>query len=225
MKKIMLITGSSSGIGYECADKFKEQYEIIGVSKTPGPYVTEVGDLKDDTFRQILVSKYQPDVFINNAGIGGSSNYSSVLNTNATAAVDLLLLFHSKMKAGSDIINISSFSGWQQGNQKGAEHIAYSASKHALSFVSQSLAFKKHTQIRVMTLEPENVVSKIHGGPKNKEHPFTKLPSQHEYDEFDGTQQLPIPTRYIADTIEWMLMQPRWMNIQTMRITNNYIQK
>jgi len=220
MKKTMLITGSSSGIGYECADKFKDHYEIIGVSKTPGPYVTEVGDLKDSSFRQLLVVKYQPDVFINNAGIGGSSNYSLVLDTNATAAIDLLLLFHSKMKAGSDIINISSYSGWQQGNQKGAGHIAYSATKHALSFASQSLAFKKHTQIRVMTLEPENIVSKIHG-----QHPFTKMPSQSEYDQFDGNQQLPMPTRYIADTIEWMLMQPRWLNIQTLRITNNYIQK
>jgi NADP-dependent 3-hydroxy acid dehydrogenase YdfG len=220
MKKTMLITGSSSGIGYECADKFKDQYEIIGVSKTPGLYVTEVGNLKDDEFRKFLVDKYQPDVFINNAGIGGSSNYSSVLDTNATAAIDLLLSFHSKMKSGSDIINISSYSGWKQGNGIGHGHIAYSATKHALSFASQSLAFKKHTQIRVMTLEPENVVSKIHG-----QHPFSKLPFQYEYDQFNGIQQLPMPTRYIADTIEWMLMQPRWVNIQTIRITNNYIQK
>ena len=56
MKKTMLITGSSSGIGYECADKFKDQYQIIGVSKTPGPYVIELGDLKlkvfgDETFK------------------------------------------------------------------------------------------------------------------------------------------------------------------------------
>lgn len=221
MKKTMLITGSSSGIGYECADKFKDQYEIVGVSKTPGPYVTEVGDLRDSLFRRLLVDKYQPDVFINNAGIGGSSDYSSVLDTNATAAIDLLLSFHSKMKAGSDIINISSWSGWRQGNnQMDSGHIAYSAAKHALSFASQSLAFKKHTQVRVMTLEPENIVSKIHG-----RHPFTKLPSQSEYDQFDGNQQLPMPTRYIADTIEWMMMQPRWLNIQTLRITNNYIQK
>ena len=95
MKKTMLITGSSSGIGYECADKFKDQYQIIGVSKTPGPYVIELGDLKDDAFRRTLVSKYQPDVFINNAGISGSSNYSLVMDTNATAAIDLLLLFHN----------------------------------------------------------------------------------------------------------------------------------
>lgn len=219
MKKTMLITGSSSGIGYECADKFKDQYQIIGVSKTPGPYVIELGDLKDDAFRRTLVSKYQPDVFINNAGIGGSSNYSSVMDTNATAAIDLLLSFHSRMKAGSDIINVSSFSGWQQGHRSSSGHIAYSAAKHALSFASQSLAFKKHTQIRVMTLEPEAVVSKIHG----QQHQFSTLPNQCEYDQFDGSQQLPMSTRYIADTIEWMLMQPRWLNIQTIRITNNYI--
>lgn len=216
MKPIMLITGSGRGIGYECADKFKEHYEIVGVSKTAGLYVTEVGDLKNSAFRQEIIDKYTPHVFINNAGIGGCGDYASVIETNATAAIDLLIKFHAKMAANSDIVNISSFAGWKQGSQMGEGQIAYAATKHALSFASQSLAFKKHRQIRVMTLEPEAVVSNIRGG-------FPKLPAQCEYDNFNGTQKVPIPTRYIADTIEWMLVQPRWLNIQTMRITNNYI--
>ena len=87
----MLITGSSSGIGYECADKFKDQYEIVGVSKTPGPYVTEVGDLRDSLFRRLLVDKYQPDVFINNAASGDNGNETggaiALLNALTTSAV------------------------------------------------------------------------------------------------------------------------------------------
>jgi NAD(P)-dependent dehydrogenase (short-subunit alcohol dehydrogenase family) len=219
LMKTMLITGTSRGIGFGCAKRFSNEYNIVGISRTPGEFVTEVGDLTDNDFRLSILEKYNPDIFINNAGIGGdlnSESVTSIIQTNSVASIDLLINFFKKMKSGSDIVNISSISGWLQGRQPwGLGQIAYSCSKHALSAASNALSAKQ-TQVRVMTLEPENIVTSIH-----KNH-LSNLIDQHIYDNFDGTQRAPMTVNYIVDVIEWMISQPRWVNVHTIRLNNNY---
>jgi NAD(P)-dependent dehydrogenase (short-subunit alcohol dehydrogenase family) len=226
MNKTMLITGTSRGIGLACADKFSSSYKIIGVARTQGKYVTEVGDITDKEFRDSLLSKYAPDVFINNAGTGswtGKCDITQMLNLNTTAAIDLLLGFWRKMSPGTDIINVSSYSGWRQGwPDTDIDYVAYSSSKHALSAASQHLSFKKTKQVRVMTLEPQQVITSLHTNKRGILMPAATTPPQENYDNFDGKQQAPMKPEYVADTIEWMLQQPRWVNVQTLRITNNY---
>ena len=43
----MLITGSSRGVGLACAQHFNDSYSIVGVARTPGEFVTELGDITD----------------------------------------------------------------------------------------------------------------------------------------------------------------------------------
>ena len=217
LMKTMLITGTSRGIGFGCAKRFSNEYNIVGISRTPGEFVTDVGDLTDNDFRQSIIEKYNPDIFINNAGVGGSS-VKSILNTNSVASIDLLINFFKKMKPGSDIVNISSISGWQQGNAGWSlPLIIYSASKHALSAASQMLAAKQE-QIRVMTLEPQIIETRM----TNRDY-LTNPVDQSVYDNFDGTQKAPMKVEYIADVIEWMISQPRWVNVHTIRLNNSYM--
>jgi NAD(P)-dependent dehydrogenase (short-subunit alcohol dehydrogenase family) len=216
--KTMLITGTSRGIGFGCAKRFSNEYDIIGIARTPGEFVTDVGDLTDQHFRQTILEKYNPDVFINNAGIGSGEYVTKIIQTNSLAAIDLLINFYRKMKPGSDVINISSMSGWSQGSQRwDVEQIAYSSSKHAVSAASQHLAMKRE-QIRVMTLEPENIITNI-----RRHKNYSPVPAdQSIYDNFDGRQQAPMTVDYIVDVIEWMIAQPRWVNIHTLRLNNSY---
>jgi NAD(P)-dependent dehydrogenase (short-subunit alcohol dehydrogenase family) len=214
----MLITGTSRGIGFGCAKRFSNEYDIIGIARTPGEFVTDVGDISDGDFRQTILEKYNPDVFINNAGIGSGESVTKIIQTNSLAAIDLLINFYKKMKSGSDIVNISSISGWLQGRQPwDLGQIVYSSSKHAVSAASQHLAMKRE-QIRVMTLEPENIITNI-GRNKN----YQPVPVDKSiYDNFDGRQRAPMTVDYIVDVIEWMITQPRWVNVHTLRLNNSY---
>ena len=214
----MLITGTSRGIGFGCAKKFSTEYHIIGIARNPGEFVTDVGDITNRDFRRSILEKYNPDIFINNAGIGSSDSVVNIMQTNTVATIDLLINFFKKMKPGSDIINISSISGWLQGRQPwDLGQVAYSSSKHAFSAASQHLAMKRE-QIRVMTLEPENIITNI-GRTKD----YQPVPvNQDIYDNFDGTRKAPMTVDYIADVIGWMIDQPRWVNVHTLRLNNSY---
>jgi len=104
MKKLVLLTGGSKGIGLAIADNLKENYNVVTVSR--GSTSTEQGDLLDPTFRNYLVEKYTPDIFINNA----ASLYKDpqrMLEMNGLVPVDLLLKFYEKMDNGI-IINMGS---------------------------------------------------------------------------------------------------------------------
>jgi NAD(P)-dependent dehydrogenase (short-subunit alcohol dehydrogenase family) len=218
--KTMLITGTSRGIGFGCAKRFSNIYNIVGISRTPGEFVTDVGDITDNDFRSHILEKYDPDIFINNAGINLHNSVNDIFQTNAVAAIDLLINFFKKMKSGSDILNISSMSGWAQSNPHplwSTEYITYSASKHAISTASQHLAGKQE-QIRVMTLEPQMIDTKF----VNEKFIDNNPVNQSIYDNFDGTQKALMTVDYIVDVIEWMLSQPRWVNVHTLRLNNSY---
>ena len=87
MAKKMLITGASSGIGKSIADKFENsEYDIITVARTGD--MTENGDLMDAEFRQYLIDKYNPYIFVNNAG-AFMSDITQTMTLNVVAAMHL----------------------------------------------------------------------------------------------------------------------------------------
>jgi len=206
---VMLITGASKGIGRAFAEHFKDKYEIVTVARTGD--VIEKGDITDSKFRQHLVEKYTPTVFVNNAGIKTYA-FNSTFETNVMAAGDLLSNFYRKMPKG-DIINISSFSA----NAKGWDSISdfkiwYNASKRALSEMSDYLSVAKHRPVRVTAIEPNNVNTSFN---KSKIHKI-------DYSKSGLDIYTPMPPSYIAEVADWILKQPPYVVISNIKIDNFY---
>jgi len=215
-KPIMLITGTSRGIGLACAKHFKDLYEIVGVSRTPGEFVTEVGDINDTEFRNMLVNKYTPQVFINNAGVNGSVKVDELLNTNVESAGFLLVKFYTKMTAGY-IINISSWSANTSGGPKsGIGELCYKASKLFIKNLSNNLSNYRTKPVFITSLEPQIVYTTMMSADADSK-PMTDI-----YENYDFKSYMPMSAEYIAETIQWIITQPPWVSIKSLEISNAY---
>lgn len=203
-KPIMLITGTSRGIGLACAEYFQDRYEIVGIARTPGKFVTEQGSVSDPLFRKYIIEKYTPDVFINNAGIG-SNNLNEMMRVNAEASTDFMISFYKKMKTGN-IINISS---WLASVLRtdvwfiGFEEIVYASTKKLMKEISKGLS-NTQRQAKVTSVEPQYVdTDMVRNIPKS----IPKL----------------IEPEDIAKTIDWIIQQPAWLNVDSICISNRAI--
>ncbi|MEJ0054949.1 MAG: oxidoreductase [Bacteroidota bacterium] len=180
MKKVVLITGASAGMGKETA-KFlaKNEYVVFGAARR----VDKMNDLQqygvrllsmdvtDDAsmvagINEIMRSEGRIDVLINNAGFGSYGAVEDVsitdakyqLNVNlfgAARLIQLVLPFMRQQKSGK-IVNISSIGG------KIATPLGgwYHASKFALEGLSDTLRNEvKSFGIDVILIEPGGVKS------------------------------------------------------------------
>ena len=205
-KPIMLITGVSRGVGLACAEYFSDKYEIVGVSRTNGPYVTEIGSVTDLIFRKRLIFKYTPTVFINNAGVGGDTPYYRIIQTNAEAAGDLMLGFADKMETGN-IINISSWLATISlnvyGSTGGYGELTYQATKKLLTSMSKELVTRRTGKVKITCIEPQAIDTDMTKEFLN-DHLFIK----------------PMSPTYIAETIDWIINQPPWVNVDSICLSN-----
>ena len=198
-KPIMLITGTSRGIGLACAEYFQDRYEIVGISRTSGKFVTEQGSVSDPLFRKHIIEKYTPDVFINNAGIGGS-DVSEIIRVNAEASTDFMVGFYKKMKNGH-IINMSSYLATVSGVKlPGISDIVYASTKKLIKELSKEFSHMRY-KIKVTSIEPGWVDTAM---VTFASKPFNKI----------------IEPKYIAETIDWIIHQPSWVNIDSICISN-----
>ena len=197
---VMLITGTSRGIGFACAEYFSSRYTIVGISRSAGAYVTEIGSITDLEFRKYLIDKYTPDVFINNAGVGGNVPYHKIIQTNAEAAGDLLLGFANKMNKGH-IINMSSWLATISVHNPhgGYGELSYQVAKKLLSNMSKELISKKNGCVKITSIEPQRVDT---GMIKNLGN------------------IIPMSPTYIAETIDWIINQPQWVNVDSICLSN-----
>ena len=159
MSKNIIITGTSSGIGFELVKIFaQEKNRVLALSrdnsKLRGLNLDGVDAIDFDInnpdekkLTKFLGSFQEIDVLINNAGYLVNKPFeettlSDFKNTYLTNVFSVAMLIKSTighMREGSNVVNISSIGG-VQGSVKFPGLSAYSSSKGALNILTEMLA-------------------------------------------------------------------------------------
>jgi NAD(P)-dependent dehydrogenase (short-subunit alcohol dehydrogenase family) len=213
--KLALITGGTRGIGKAVADILRKDHTVITVARSSE--ADETGDLSDSTFRNYLVEKYTPDIFVNNAALL-SYNFEQMMQTNGMAAVDLLFKFYNKMSNGT-IINVSSISAEKNFLAREPQiRIAYATAKKYLKEVSLSLAYSKNKPIKVMCISPAATDTDMIKPISNN-----YVPIEEDYTNYNYYTSLCVTRPHeVANIIKWMIDQPEWLVIPELVIDNHY---
>lgn len=158
----IVVSGASQGIGYETALLFsKNGHQVLAIARNNDKLrslqeqnslikVLAI-DLLDDSLRERVEGEIQEwgkvDILINNAGQlinkpfmeTTKEDFSDQYHSNVISAVTLIKALNERMSEGAHIVNITSMGG-VQGSSKFPGLSAYSASKGALSILSECLA-------------------------------------------------------------------------------------
>ena len=160
MSKNVIITGTSSGIGFELVKLFSEKnHNVLAISRNNNALrtlnlagvmpidldLTESEDYK--SLDKYLSSFKNIDILINNAGYlinkpfeeTTLKDFQEVYSTNVFSVAMLTKKIIGFMSESSNVVNISSIGG-VQGSMKFAGLSAYSSSKAALNILTEMLA-------------------------------------------------------------------------------------
>ncbi|KPI95964.1 3-oxoacyl-[acyl-carrier-protein] reductase FabG [Papilio xuthus] len=195
--KVVIVTGSSSGIGAAAAIEFTKEgasVVIVGRNETKlknisedceklgkKPLVLKV-DVSNEVEAKSLIDKTiehfgKLDILVNNAGIGSSfdivndgfmQNFDDLMNVNLRAAVYLThLAIPHLIQTKGNIINISSVAGTTV-NAASYGLVSYCTSKSALNHFSRCVAQRLASSgIRVNVISPRPVRTDIMENSKN----------------------------------------------------------
>ena len=204
-KKVAIVTGGGSGLGFAIAQKFVENdiitiiagrnienlntaKEKLGTLCHATPF--DVSDLAAiPAFVQKVLQQFgQIDILVNNAGINMKKDFTevtdeefqSVLTTNVTAVFSMSreVVRHMLEKKSGCIINISSMAA-QYGLPK---VIAYSASKTAIDGMTRAMAVELSPNgVRVNAIAPGFIYSEmtekaLNDDPERKARVFRRTP-------------------------------------------------
>ncbi len=167
MKKVIVITGTASGIGKAVAQRYVENdFEVFGIDKNPSSIEglhEFIGDVKSEKEREMFVeyilSEVQSvDIIVHNAmeyhsGILDQldlDGFRSALEVGVVTPYHLISLLKDKMSNPSSMINIVSTRAFQ--TQKNNE--AYASAKGALNSLTIALANSLGPKVRVNAIAP-----------------------------------------------------------------------
>lgn len=214
MKKLALITGGTKGIGAAIAENLKDKYDVITVGRSASATVS--GDLRNKFFREYLLEKYDPYIFINNAA---SLYYDpfKMLEINGTVPVELLLKFHEKMQEGI-IINISSQSAERHVRPKeDLTKSLYALGKKYLKDVSLGLNYSKNKPIKVMCLSPAATHTEM------IEKLSDVVPTEEDYTNYDWNESMAwTKPSEVADIVRYLIELPPHIVIPEVVLDNHY---
>jgi NAD(P)-dependent dehydrogenase (short-subunit alcohol dehydrogenase family) len=182
MKKVVLITGGSSGIGKSVGEYLLEKgFIVYGTSRNPATIINhpfklialDVNSAESikNAIDEIIVAEGKLDILINNAGMGitgpieetPTNEMRKVFDTNFFGAIDVMkavLPEMRKQKSGL-IINVTSIAGYMGLPFRGI----YSATKGALELVTEAIRMEvKSFGIEVTNVAPGDFATNIASG-------------------------------------------------------------
>ena len=182
-KRVVLVTGASSGIGYACAELLAARgYRVYGASRRPvaSPLVEPISmDVRDDASvhdaaAQIIAREGRIDIVVNNAGIAiaGAVEDTSIeeareqfdVNFFGVMRVCRAVLPALREQRTGYIVNIGSIGGLVAIPFQGL----YSASKFALEGLSESLRLEvSRFGVHVVLIEPGDHRTGLTGNRRN----------------------------------------------------------
>ncbi|MGB5981457.1 MAG: SDR family oxidoreductase [Nonlabens sp.] len=196
MKKVVLVTGASSGIGKSIAHFLQDNsYTVYGTSRNPTRYSDLPFELIElDVQNQqsinaaveyIIKEENQLDVLINNAGVGITGpmeetpidQVENAMNTNFYGPLRVLqaVLPQMRKQKSGRVINITSIAGYMGLPYRGI----YSASKGALEIATEAYRMEcAHLNIHFSNVAPGDFATNIAAGrfhaPVNKEGDYAE---------------------------------------------------
>lgn len=197
MKKVVLITGGSSGIGKSVGEFLTQKgFVVYGTSRNPKkidnhPFKLVALDVKDidsisNAIEIVIATEGSIDILINNAGMGitgpieetPTNEMRKVFDTNFFGAIDVMkavLPQMRKQKSGL-IINVTSIAGYMGLPFRGI----YSATKGALEIVTEAVRMEvKSFGIQVTNVAPGDYATNIASGryhtPVFENSPYKKV--------------------------------------------------
>ena len=178
MKKVVLITGASSGFGKLIAQQLhKKGYRVFGTSRNPKKIEVDFEMIKLDVndkssieqcIQEVLIKADRIDILINNAGAYNNGYFEEetdkqsrqmfeTLFWGASETMKQVLPIMREQKSGH-IINITSVAGLMPA--PGAA--MYSAAKHALEGLTKSIDYEvRQFGIKMSLVEPGNFKTDI----------------------------------------------------------------